>query len=602
MRKDQTSRAALVAVVAASLALGAGVFRMSGRASGTGQALPSASLAPMDRSLQEQLRSTSAGKLALTVVAVDASGVRLRGELREPSYEQKPGASSELARGLARPFYFTVSPSGEMGSFSFARELPIEVRSQLKELATSLQLVAPPDHGEAWRTTEQDVSGEYEVAYAVKEGRVHKTKAQLLRTRVPGGLAPLPGEASYSVKSSADFHLDPSGWPSAAASTDSVDMTLGGIRMASRSATSATLVARESHPELVGASCGAPDCEPEAASDAAYAARARASADRNLVDGKTFSQLHGDLSSQDVRARNQTQARLRALFRTDPRAVEEARVALLGGKLGVEEGKRITAALGGADTPEAQRALTSVLRSADVAPLRKMDAAIALGQTKHPTEDTVAALKEAMASQEKVVSSTSALAAGAVVRILNEAQGNSQDIVQMLSEKLAQATSDGERALYLKALGNTGDDRALPAIQPFFTHDSVELRAIAVYSLRFLRGTPAEQFLLEAIEVNVPQIRDAAVHALADRPLAPVFSAALEALSKTEPEESVRITLLNTLQMRLEQPGDEELARAILTWCASSDPSPRVQTFAKEILGEQTRPKFLPSTQPVEKD
>jgi HEAT repeat protein len=214
----------------------------------------------------------------------------------------------------------------------------------------------------------------------------------------------------------------------------------------------------------------------------------------------------------------------------------------------------------------------------------------------------VAALKEAMGSRDKVVSSTGALAAGAVVRTLHEAQGDSQDIVQMLSEKLAQATTDGERALYLKALGNTGDDRALPAIQPFFTHDSVDLRALAVYSLRFLRGTAAEQFLLEAIEVNVPQIRDAAVHALADRSLAPVFSAALEALSKTEPEESVRITLLNTLQMRLEQPGDEELARAILTWSASHDPSPRVQTFAKEILGEQTRPKSLPSTQPVEKD
>ena len=147
-----------------------------------------------------------------------------RGGVVEP--EQDSGAS------LARPFYLTILPTGEMTWFAFAKDVPPEVRILLAGLTSSLQLVAPSLPLEGWRMTEQDVSGEYEAACRVSAGVVHKTKVTMHEARV-----------------------------------------LGSTR------TTAKLASLESRPELAGGMRGA-EYESDALSDAAAGALAKKQANR----------------------------------------------------------------------------------------------------------------------------------------------------------------------------------------------------------------------------------------------------------------------------------------------------------------------------------
>jgi hypothetical protein len=596
MKKKQPSvLVALVGLVGA-LALGSlGQHGLAGQAGGVAQAAP-ASLAAFDRSLDEKLHSSVSGNLVLTVVKSDAEGAHVRAELRNPRFERTKGGG-DLTQELARPFYFTMLSSGEMKDFFFARNTSSEARAQLKGMTTAMQMVSPSGTSASWQIGEQDVTGDYVADYTVQGGHVHKKKERFVRPPSLGKRSDPPPGSEFDVKGTVDFDIDKTGWPSKASGRDALDMTIGGLHSATHSATRAKLLAVESHPELIGVLHNG-DYESETAGDEAAVARAHASADRNLIGGKTYAELAVDLASKDTRTRNQTQARLRALFRVSPEAVAQAQAAIMKGDLDVNARKRLAAALGQADTPEAQKALTSVLRSTEVSSIQKMDAAVALGQAKNPTPETQAAVREAMSSEDTIVSSTATLAEGSLIKTMNgKQQGDTQDGVQALIDGLNKATSDYGRILYLKALGNAGDPRVLDAIQPYLTQGSSGVRAAAVYSLRFIEGDVAAQFLIQAMGDEDVTVRGEAVHALAVRPLAP-FAGMLETFMKAEPEEAVRRTLLGSLQMRLGQEADAALARDIITWASTSDPSETVRNYAKDLLGEETRPRKIVNVNP----
>lgn len=534
--------------------------------------------APLDREIDIKL----AGTLAITVVGAEAGSLQLRADLRAARYEQKPGADHDPKAELASPFYFTASRAGALGSFHFPRRMSAEARGILKGLAASLQLVSSPRPQTTWQTVEQDVSGEYEAAYTRGEAGVHKVKTRYLRGRGAKGLVPR-NDGEYAVQSSNELVVDDSGWPRSAAEDETLNIELGGSKVRAVNKATAKLITIERRLDLIGAMNDA-EVESEAVSEAAAFAGSRVQADRGLVGGRTFQVIAADFTSPDADARSHARARLSALMRLDPSAVGATEDAILHGGFDPLTKSRMAAALGSAGTPESQTALMAILETRGASVPARVDASAVLGLEEEPSPEAQASLRKAMGSSDKEVATTATLALGNTVRTVNAAAGDSSDAVATLIALLQSAADDSQRILCLQALGNTGDARALAAIGPYLTSADTTLRAVATGALKFMVGATADAAIMAAFGDKEIEVRRAAVGTVAFRPIAAVL-AALDHLLRTDPEEAIRLAIVNALNVRLHD--DPSIADA-LGWAAANDASEKVRKLAKQVLGQAT--------------
>jgi HEAT repeat protein len=522
--------------------------------------------------------ATLSAKLALTVVARDDQGITLRAEVHDPRFLSPSGAGRAAGEAMSKPFYVTAKESGELMSFSFATGTPAEVVGLLQGLVTSLQVVSPGLPLATWRATEVDSTGEYEAAYRRTATGVHKAKDAYLRARGATGLRGLPGK--YDVSSSIDIQVGEGGWPSAVTETETLGVTVSRMRVISTNRTKATLAGVGMRPELVGAP-NAAELQSEVASEAEGFARARKNAEQNLVAGRKYRAIAADFRAPELAKRNDAMVAMGALFRLDPGATAEAGEEILQGKVSGESLARTAAALGAAGTPEAQRVLGQIIASPNMDSSQVVTATVALGQSPHPIDENDEVLKKAMASDANDVASAAAFALGASIRARNaEGLGDTGGALQTLLDGLAQAKTDDERRTFLLALGNTGDPRALDAIEPYLASPSVELRIAAASALRFIPGKRADGDLVSALRDEAYLVRRAAVQAVEPRTETTVIPALTQMLH-TEPQETVRLAIVSVIYPRL---SSEPSVLDALQWAADSDPSQKVRNAAKQYL------------------
>ena len=520
------------------------------------------------------------GRLSISVVGPVEDGMLLRLVIDEVRPGPGGAALALDASQLSGAFHAIVEPTGRFASLSFPRGLDGNARATLKVLASALQLVVPDPAAAAWRTTEQDASGEYEAAYSATGGAIHKIKERFVRVRGPRGLGPVKDPSMVQIASSIDFALDASGWPRLASEDETLAITASAMRVEAKSRTTARLTAVVQHPDpadLARVAAAERDAlEPEPEVDAAGFATARRRADDGLVDGASYRVLLGDLAATDVKLRNRTMARLAALFRVQPEAAAQAAASVLRGELGEEPTKRLIGALGGAGTTDAQRALSSILDGDRASSATRDDAAAALGMTRHPSDDSLRALARASRSTDAALASTATLGLGNVIKHMNEqGSGDPSDALAQLIERLQRPADDAERILCLNALGNTGDPRALPAIEPYLASPGTDLRAAAVGALRFLASV--DDKLVAALQDAAATVRRAAASALSYRAITPMLSVVTLVLQH-DPDASTRLALVSALRLRKRQ---EPGLASLLAWAAEHDPAPEVRNAAR---------------------
>ena len=510
------------------------------------------------------------GRLSIAVVgpAADGDGALLRLALA--------GAASPRLSGA---FYAVAAPTGRLGSFSFPRGLGGADRATLKGLAGALQVVVPDPGAASWRATEEDLTGEYEAAYRADGDAIHKAKERFVRARGARGLTPIKDPSTYEIASSIELALEASGWPRTASEDETLAVKAGAMQIQAKTRTSARLAAVEQTPDLARiAAAEQAVLEAEPAADAEGFAAAKRRADEGLLDGASYQALLADLAAGDAQLRNRTLARLAALFRLQPEAAARAAGSLLGGGLTGEAAQRMIGALGSAGTPEAQRALASVLGSDRASSELRSDAAAALGRTKQPTEDSKQALLKAARASDGSLASTATLGLGNLIKRMDEGSGDASDAVAALIQRLAAATDDAERLLCLDALGNSGDPRALSAIEPYLAAGDVKLRAAAAQALRFMAGADAR--VAAALQDLAPEVRRAAAGALAYRAITPMLSL-VSAVLQHDADVSTRLQLVSALKLRKRQePGLGDL----LSWSAANDPAAEVRSAAKTAI------------------
>jgi HEAT repeat protein len=529
--------------------------------------------------------TTLGGRLSLTVVGAEPEGARVRGVLAQPTRTDTPAQGPAALQGLATPFFFVLRADGSLASFHFPKSMSGDVRRQLRAIVSSMQLVLGPGSGinATWERTETDETGQYVASYERSAARIVKTKLRYDLVRTPGGLvAPESFAAKYETRGASSLVADASGWPATIDENGAVAVAFQGGRMAMTSKTTARLVSRGEDRSFDGSFEAAqasfdPDVD-GVASDAALAGR---NADLNLVGNATFGSLVSSLDrATDSRTRNRSTAQLGALFTTNPEAVSEARKTLLTKGTSEKTGAVIASALGRAGTPEAQRALADVLGTGDAPIGTRSSAAISLGLVPHPTEEAKSALTGASKSSDAVLAETSTLALGNLAKASAADGSDASDVVSSLLAKLEAAQTTADKVLYLDALGNSGDARALTAITARTTDASIYVRAAAVGALRFQKGDGVVASLFFAAGDPETVVRRAALSAVAQQDVVPSLPT-LEKVLAGDPEATLRVAAVRVLARAV---NTVPAVEPVLAKVAANDADASVRDAATQAL------------------
>lgn len=521
------------------------------------------------------------GSLSFTVVGAAEEGAAVRVVLSAPSRTDRPSHAGPDVATLATPFFVVMGESGAITGWYFPRSMPGESRRQLRSIVSGMQWVR--GEGATWDSPELDEAGQYMGRYQLDGTSVTKSKLHYDLVRTPQGLVPAATIGKYELGGATHLVVGSTegGWPASVDEDLTTTVTFQGGRLTLGAKMRARLVSSGEDRQYLGSfEVARPSFDPDTDALAEDAALALRNADRGLVQGASFGGLVGDYeASTEHKGRARAVARLGALMRTSPESVREARARLLAKDTKEATGRALASALGAAGTKEAQRALADALASKDVPPSVKNDAAISLGLTENPTAEARTALKGAM-SQSSDVSQTAALALGNMAGSLAKEGQDATDIVDDLLAKLAAATTAEQKVLFLDALGNTGDARALPAIRAHLAEGDAAVRVAATAALRFQKADEVDAAL--ALMVRDPEVlvRRAALSAMAQRPVLKSLGG-LRAVVEHEALKELRKTAIRILARAVDTVPEAE---QIVAWAAQHDADDEVKKAAEDAL------------------
>jgi hypothetical protein len=541
------------------------------------------------------------GRLVFTVLRGVGGVIWIEGAIQEPSTTfqtngadaQDPAARAAFERGLARPFYVEADRTGAAHAMHFDRDVDPIARGLIKTAVALTQVAGRTDDlrsAASWTANESDPTGEYVASYERDTTRrcVQKSRTRYTRVAAADGLVPVENAGAVTSALKSAITLDAGLWPASIDGTDSLRIEPGGGLPSIDASASIRLDLRET--TLDGAHAAAFAGVPESyerttiasAGDSPDAARQ----DRELVAGATLASLRTQLE-RVARAEDKGQERahlhdqLAALFRLDPAATREAAAGTLAGQ-DPATARVVIGALGTAGTPEAQDALAALAESDTLDTKLRANALANLGLVEAPTTSTLEALDRQTASDTRSVRSTATLALGNAARSLEAGGDESADTTVLdLLERLDGATNPADQALYLRALGNAGDPRALPAIETALASPEERVRSAAAEALRFIADPRADVLLSKVLVADLsPTVRRSAVLAATFREITPLLPAMDAALGK-DGDERVRMDVVAALgRARKAAPAVIELLRGT----AEHDPSADIRKRAAAYL------------------
>lgn len=533
-----------------------------------------------------------AGHLSFTVADLDDELVHLIVRF-EGAKTLGLAETGEARAALATPFVVSLEKNGRIAALHFDKKTPAATANLLTSAVASLQFVTASEvEAPRWESLEDDAAGEYRAAYsrkATSPNTIEKNRLSYVRLVTMEGLRPSAEVADYDVRSNERFELGVDGWPERLEATERVSASTpgeGAIEVETQAQTTAVLVATER------VTVDKADFE-RSWDDLVTRETARATAfgdvrhkiDADRVAGADFRTLHGELgralSQHGLRSKGYpaVAARLGSLLRTNPEAAVQAAEAARSATT-FDEAAALTAALGDAGTKEARAELEKLLTDPELEAERRAAAAVYLGNGREVDAAAVDTLVKTAtgegADQDPVVREAALLGAGSAIHRAN-GQGDvaTGDAVTALIQGLERAQTPAERVTYLDALGNSGDVRALPAIQSLLGAPEVEVVATAVMALRFMPSS-VDPVIGLMVSHPHPLVRGAALTAISHRPALP-FATTLVTRLEVEPETQLRVAIVRLLQELAQT--EPELA-TVLAELASSHPDANVREAA----------------------
>lgn len=240
-------------------------------------------------------------------------------------------------------------------------------------------------------------------------------------------------------------------------------------------------------------------------------------------------------------------------------------------------------ALGAVGHLEAQAALAAaILGRADDWPALSI-LIPTLSAVKSPAQSSENTLRYvASSSSDWNIASTAQLALGAMARTLaDKSPERSAKIVNWATENLSASALGELKRQWLLVLGNTGSAAAVPAVAQFVNDASPELRGAAVWALRFIESSQAEQLLIRALSTDPDKgVRFEAAVALGFRGLSAATVEAQRIAFAKESAVNIRLAVLRNLRQAQEAFPE---VRVLVKQAAAKDRSKEIRLAAREI-------------------
>ncbi len=563
----------------------------------------------MSGKLEVDVRNPAAGTAELALYIRGASFRGIQPEA-EPQY-------LAMGKELERPFLFTLK-NGRISAESHSTGLsPFAVGIQ-RSLAAALQFTAPdraaPNpsaaNGGTWRGQEVDATGEFSVEYSRRDDGITWTRRKLEyaapeATATPSAaldsapkLHPLVPESTCTLSVT-------KGQLTKLESRERLElplgrgMTYGGtieLRMVLESRSQALLVNWE---DAVARSVAIQPGKSHVAPGKVD------SLDTTRGEGRNFEELLVILeaTAQDTQALKDLvgsvqgtanpnasdqaarEARMRergkdfsatvAVLRSTPGSMAKAKAAISRGS---PASPILLDALASVGTPEAQAMLVSFVEQTSIALELRARAAAALMQVERPTADAVASLTGLTKDPRLSVHALYGL--GTMSRKLRVAgdEAAALAIANTLVAELRAARSSAARSHVLRAIANSGHDRAFTVVRPYLTSESIKERTAAVDAIRLMSLPEVDELLLKVMDSETASVvRGAAVEALEVRRSSKALTDALSRAARSDKDSSVRLRAVNVLASWL--PAHPEV-RGVLEALAETESNPRVREAA----------------------
>lgn len=523
---------------------------------------------------------TLSGVLSTTVISRDARSrtVEVVVVPEKVDLGQMPLSITKeaLSRELTRPFAVTYGNDGAAERIALPEQLVRPASGILRDLVSQLQVTQRP--GPAWVSVESEPMGDCMVAMRrLPDGRIGKQKQRFVKvTRGGELLAPekTVGVPSF-VRSEATYRLDSGG---RVLDADIHHVTLAQVEVVNGSAESEvratfrhTTTSAGPVPQPVAGLVARPLSDGRA--DMAKTTEKDQRQVRPVVE--VMADFKRARAGNDHTLQHQVQFEMSRSFAANPASLEQVKPDDLS--------QPVLSAMGSAGSPEAQGKLAEIALDPKQPLDRRREATDAFHEVPEATSESANKLLD-LADREPELRENALLALGGLA---NRKGATDPDSAAAWTDELVaryeRATSDPERIQVLDALGNSGNEAAIPIVKAALESGSLEVRIAAAKNLRLLPAPQADQLItaLFAPETE-PQIRAAALFAASFRQLAPMQQGLAQVL-KSEPDAELRMTALNTLATYLKRDGATD-ATPLIRWSAENDPDERVREQALDAL------------------
>lgn len=547
-------------------------FRLQAVTVSTGAAAPQVALGGVLH--WRVLESHGAGWLvAAALDAVTVDGVTVD-EVTNNSRPEAPASEPRVA--LAEPFLIDLGRDCRFKRLAFPPTSPARVRSQLDALMRSMEMVLPVAPVRRWSARQDDAMGSYQGHYdlqKVPKGAeaaagagagtvITRRRVRYLASHLPETGLGLGHPSVQIVSSEAQATLDDrGGWLSELSSHDHLEVSLGPRLLASVIGT-IDLHMIDSPPlaRLAGLNLGT------------FIFRSGVQAEEASPQPKVPDQVLATLDLKgalvDFQRRlnagrgglHDSVSTLAGYLVLKPTAIALLMDELRNGTIDPKLRSAIFLALEHTGTPQAEHALAEGLVDRGLSGVDRMRAAAALADVPHPSQRAVDALLAQVRTaggdvETEDVSRSALLALGTLDHNSATSQPElAAKVRKELDGRLRSQTSPGEILAELDAVGNSGDEALMPAVERYTDDPSPEVRAHAAGAYRLAEGA-ADELGLTAwlLREPDPRVRSAIVASLAERiaaaggaPSSNLVSTAIEWLPQ-EPDAQVRGQLIRLL-------------------------------------------------------
>lgn len=494
--------------------------------------------------------------------------------------EQDKNLVKQFVQALQTEIYVTMTERGIIQKWYFPQSIPGNLCNIVKSLLLNSQVIVPIAAQAEWTTEETDQNGLYRARYTQKEGRIYKTKLEYTQT--------VEALKIHSCKSTntIDFNVL-AGHIKKMAFEENVQYQAMNILTTSKIQIQMDLVSKSNDPTL------AASLESKLKKEGYTISSSATIEGQEEINRILWRKQLGNMTWEDfTKGLSEAKERkdcadliykLRAWMQLNPTKLYLVAQKILESKELTPGIYAMISALSSVE-PHGQDVLVDVIKKRSTQTEYVYEAVQSLAFVSKPTDATLRLFQDLSKNyQDESIRGSALLSLGTLAgRFLENDPAKTALLVYDLEAKLQNPQDKNEKILLIDALGNAGSESSLTHLSPLVQDSDVSIRTSALYALRFIPDTKADELLLNALkDAKDFSTQKSAWEALAYRKPTPTLFAAVNQQIASEKSDDLKTRGIQVLwNMRQSFPEAETIVRQY----ANSDPSEKVRYQVKSMM------------------